>query len=45
MSGIVVQDCIDYIKEAEKLPSDTNVYKDITFNEKMLQELAGTNYK
>ena len=33
----------DYILEAEKQFSDANAYKDVSFNEKILQELAATS--
>ena len=36
-------DCEDYIEEAEKQLEDRNVYKDIDFEEKILQELAETS--
>ena len=41
-SCVVVQDRNDYIKEAEKQLNDTNVYKDVCFNDKLLQKLVGT---
>ena len=34
-----------YINEAEKQLNDTNVFKDVCFNEKLLQELVGTSNK
>ena len=40
-STVVVWDRNDYILEAEKQLSVANVYKDIFFNEKNLQELVG----
>ena len=42
-STVVVWDRNDYILEAEKQLSDANVYKDVFFNEKNLQELVGTS--
>ena len=39
----VVWDRNDYILKAEKQLSDANVYKDVSFNEKYLQELVGTS--
>ena len=42
-STVVVRDYNDYILEAEKHFSDANVYKDVFFNEKNLQELVGTS--
>ena len=42
-STVVVWDCNDYKLEAEKQLSDANVYKDVSFNEKNLQELVGTS--
>ena len=39
----MVWDRNDYILEAEKQLSDANVYKDVFFNEKNLQELVGTS--
>ena len=44
-SCVVVQDRNDYIKEAEKQLNDTNVYKDVCFNDKLLQNLVGTCIK
>ena len=42
-SAVAVLDRYDYILEAEKQLSDANVYKDVFFNEKNLQELVGTS--
>ena len=42
---VVVWNHINYIKEAEKQLNDTNVYKDVCFNEKLLQELVGASNK
>ena len=42
-STIVVWNSNDYILEAEKQFSDANAYKDVSFNEKILQELAATS--
>ena len=39
----MVWDRNNYILEAEKQLSDANVYKVVSFNEKNLQELAGTS--
>ena len=44
-SCVVVQDRNDYIKEAEKQLNDTNVYKDVCFNDKLLQKSVGTCIK
>ena len=44
-SCVVVWDRNDYIKEAEKQLNDANVYKDVCFNAKLLQELVGTSNK
>ena len=44
-SSVVVWDRNDYVMEAEKQLSDANVYKDVSFNEKMLQDLVGTSSK
>ena len=44
-SCVVVWNRSDYIKEAEKQLNDTNVYTDVCFNEKLLQELVGTSNK
>ena len=44
-SSVVVWDRNDYVMEAEKQLSDANVYKDVSFNEKMLQDLVGTSNK
>ena len=42
---VVVWNHNNYIKEAQKQLNDTNVYKDVCFNEKLLQELLGTSNK
>ena len=39
----MVWDRNDHILKAEKQLSDANVYKDVSFNEKNLQELVGTS--
>ena len=39
----MVWDRNDYILEAEKQLSDANTYRDVSFNEKILQELVGTS--
>ena len=44
-SSVVVWDRNDYVMEAEKQLSDANIYKDVSFNEKMLQDLVGTSNK
>ena len=44
-SSVVVWDRNDYVMEAEKQLSDTNVYKDVSFNENMSQDLVGTSNK
>ena len=40
---VVVQDREDYIAEAEKQLSDKNVYRDVNFKSKILQDLAKTS--
>ena len=42
-SCVVVWDRNDYIKEAEKQLNDTNAYKDIFLNSKLLQEVVVTS--
>ena len=42
-STVVVWDCNDYILNAEKQLSDANVYKYVSFNENISQDLVGTN--
>ena len=42
-STVVVRNRNDYILKAVKQLSDANVYKDISFNEKILQDLMGTS--
>ena len=44
-SSVVVWDHNDYVMEAEKQLSDANVYKDVSFNENILQDLVGTSNK
>ena len=44
-SSVVVWDRYDYIAEAEKQLKDQNVYKDVDFTEKILQDLAETSNK
>ena len=44
-SCVVVWDRDDYIAEAEKQLSDENIYKDINFKNKILQELADNSNK
>ena len=44
-SSVVVWDCYDYIEEAEKQLKNQNIYKDIEFTEKILQDLAETRNK
>ena len=44
-SCVVVWDRKDYINEAEKQLNNTNVYKDVYFTNKLLQELVGTSNK
>ena len=38
-------DCYDYIAEAKKQLKDQNVYKDVDFDNKILQDLAETSSK
>ena len=42
-STVVVWERNDYILQAEKQLSDVHVYKDVSFNEKILQEFVGTS--
>ena len=42
-SHVVVWDLEDYIAEAEKQLSDKNVYRDVNFKSKILQDLAETS--
>ena len=42
-SCVVIWDRNDYIKEAEKQLNDTNAYKDIFLNSKLLQEVVVTS--
>ena len=42
-SCVIAWDRNEYIKEVEKQLNDTNVYKDVFFNAKLLQELATAN--
>ena len=44
-SSVVLWDRNDYVMEAEKQLSDANVYKDVSFNENILQDLVGTSNK
>ena len=44
-SCVAVWDRNDYIAEAEKQLSDENIYKDINFKDKILQELADNSNK
>ena len=44
-SSVVVWDRYDYIAQAEKQLKDQNVYKDVEFTEKILQDLAETSNK
>ena len=41
-SCVVLWDCNDYIAEAEKQLNNKSVYKNVTFKEKILQDLAET---
>lgn len=36
----IVWDCTDYVKESEKKLSDKSIYKDVTFNKKILKFLG-----
>ena len=42
-SSAVVWDRMDYLLEAEKQLSDTNVYKNVDFKEKLLTDLVKTS--
>ena len=44
-SCVVVWDRNDYIADAEKQLSDENIYKDINFKDKILQELPDSSNK
>ena len=44
-SCVVVWDRNHYLTEAEKQMNDENVYKDVNFNEKLIQDLAETSNK
>ena len=44
-SSVVVWDRNDYLMEAEKQLSDKNVYKEVKFNEKLIQDLTETSNK
>ena len=44
-SCVVVWDRNDYLMEAEKQLSEKNVYKDVNFNEKLIQDLTETSNK
>ena len=44
-SCVVVWDCSDYKAEAEKQLSDQNVYRDVDFKDKILQDLADSSNK
>ena len=44
-SCLVVWDRNDYLMEAEKRLSDKNVYKDVNFNEKLIQDLTEISNK
>ena len=45
VSCVVVWNRNDYIKEAEKQLNDTSVYKDLSFIDRLLQELVATSNK
>ena len=42
---MVVGDRNDYLMEAEKQLSDKNVYKEVSFNEKLIQDLTEPSNK
>ena len=44
-SCVIVWDRNDYLMEAEKQLSDKNVYKEVKFNEKLIQDLTETSNK
>ena len=44
-SCVVVLDRNDYLMEAEKQLSDKNVYKEVKFNEKFIQDLTEISNK
>ena len=44
-SCAVVWDRDDYLPEAEKQPCDKAIYKDVSFNEKMLSDLVANSSK
>ena len=44
-SCMVVLDWFDYLMEAEKQLSDKNIYKEVKFNENLIQDLTETSNK
>ena len=44
-SCLLVWDQNDYLMEAEKQLNNENVYKDVNFNEKLIQDLTETSNK
>ena len=44
-SCVVIWDRLDYLLEAEKQLGDKNIYKDVSFNEKILRDLVETSNK
>ena len=40
---VVVWDRLDYLSEAEKQPGDKNIYKNVSFNNKILPDLVETS--
>ena len=42
---VVVMDRDDYLSEAENTLYDKAIYKDVSFNEKILSDLVGSNNK
>ena len=44
-SCAVIWDRLDYLSESEKQLGDKNIYKDISFNEKILRDLVETSSK
>ena len=44
-SCVVTQDKLDYLSEAEKQLGDKNIYKDVSFSDKILRDLVETSNK
>ena len=44
-SCVVIWDRLDYLSEAEKQLGDKNIYKNVSFNDKILRDLVETSNK